>query len=113
MKSKPPVMRGQKNNYIAKRKAISDAILYRERDFTRQFMIDAAVLAVHRTFGAGQKRIQDFYADMHDVLMEMASLTHEDYKGDKNLVYMKAKIDEALEPLLGDLFKPYDERYGG
>lgn len=113
MKNKPPVMRGQKNNYIAKRKAVSDAILYRERDFTRQFMLDAAVLAAHRTFGAGQKRIQDFYADLHDVLMEMAGLTLDDAKGDKDLVYMKAKLDEALEPLLGDLFKPYDERYGG
>lgn len=72
MKNKPPVMRGQKNNYMAKRKAVSDAILYRERDFTRQFMLDAAVLAAHRTFGAGQKRIQDFYADMHDDIVKIS-----------------------------------------
>jgi hypothetical protein len=112
-KKQPPLIRKSGSNYIAARQILTAHQLHRDRAFTRQFMIDAAVLAAHRTFGAGPKRIQDFYADLHEVLMEMADLTLEDAESDKDLVYMKTKLDEALEPLLGENFRPYDERYGG
>lgn len=113
MKNKPPTMKKHGSSYLAVRSAVSETVLRRERNFTRQFMIDAAVLAVHRTFGTGPKRMQDFYVDLHEVMQEMATMICTDSRADKDLEYSKAKLDEALRPLLGVNFHPYDERYGG
>lgn len=110
-KRKPPVIPGNSMKYIHVRNSIKQSELSFQRNFARQFVIDAACLAVHDTFGAGEKRMADFLLSLHENLMKMADLTLEDAQDDKSLVYMKAKLDEALKPILGINFKPYDERY--
>ena len=101
---------GRNNLIMASRTAIRNEIRA-DRNFTRQFVTDAAVLAVHDVFGAGEKRVADFLVALNDNLMKMSEITLEDAKDDSSIVYMKAKMDEALKPLLGRNFQPYDERY--
>lgn len=112
-KKKPPKLPGGGVKYVNVRNVVSQKEIAFRQHFARQFVIDAAVLAAHETFGAGEKRINDFYCCLHEKLMEMAKVTLEDSKDDKELVYMKDKLDEALKPLMGANFRPYDERYGG
>ena len=39
-------------------------------------------------------------------------MTNEDADGDREIEYTKAKIDGALQRILGEAFRPWDERYG-
>ncbi len=110
-KRKPPRLPGGGRTFVPVQAMVNDREKAYQRNFARQFVVDAAVLAAHDTFGAGPKRMQEFYACLHSKLMEMSELILEDAKDDKELVYMKTKLDEALKPLLGQNFRPYDERY--
>jgi hypothetical protein len=57
---KQPMIRRTGGGYIVTRQVCSENEKRFDRNFTRQFCEDAAILAVHKTFGAGEKRIRDF-----------------------------------------------------
>lgn len=112
-KRKPPRLPGNggKNKMLMVNRAVKKEELSFNRRFTQQFVTDAAVLAVHDVFGAGEKRVTDFLVALDKRLMQMAESVLEDSKDDAQIEYTKAKLDEALKPLMGKNFRPYDERY--
>ena len=110
-KRKPPKLPGGGKKYANVQAAVNRHELIYQRHFARQFVLDAAVLAAHDVFGAGEKRMYDFYASMHEWLQKISEMILEDAQDDKEIVYSKDKLDEALKPLLGQNFRPYDERY--
>lgn len=110
-KRKPPKLPGGGKNFVNVQAKINRDELNFQRNFTRQFVVDAAVLAAHETFGAGEKRIADFLDSLYKTLDQIADMALADAKDDKTIIYTKDKLDEALKPLLGVNFQPYDERY--
>lgn len=110
-KRKPPRLPGGGKTYVNVQNQVTQSTLNFHRHFARQFVEDAAILAVHETFGAGEKRIADFLNCLYQTLDEMSDMTLNDSKDDKKLVYSHEKLDEALKKCMGANFKPYEERY--
>ena len=79
-----------------------------ERHVSRQLMTDAAMIAVHKVFGAGQKRCTEFHWELCKTYEEMAKICAEDTK---DMEYTKAVVDRKLKEILGDDMQPWDERY--
>lgn len=80
--------------------------------FAIQMGMDAGVLAVNEVFGAGEKRAAEFCQVYNRIVNEIAEMTDEDARGDKEIAYTKAKVDQGLKRILGDRFHPWEERYG-
>lgn len=76
-----------------------------------QMCLDAAMIAANDVFKMGPTRCPDFAVAFSEALTEIAELTMEDQKDDKNLWYTKAKVDERLKQICGDHFQPWEERY--
>lgn len=79
-----------------------------ERHVSRQLMTDAAMIAAHKVFGAGQKRCTEFHWELCKTYEEMAKICSEDTK---DMEYTKAVVDRKLKEILGDDMQPWDERY--
>ena len=109
-KRKPPRLPGGGRTFVPVQAMVNDREKAYQRNFARQFVTDAACLAVHDTFGAAEIGQEKFLASLGYWLMEMSELTLEDAKDDKDLVYMKTKLDEALKPILGNGRDVPDER---
>lgn len=82
-----------------------------ELAFARQMTADFFCIAIRRAFGFGPKRQKV----LHDVVMavsdEYHSLIEADYKSDKELWYLQAKLDGEVKECFGDAFVPYSGRY--
>lgn len=110
-KRKPPKLPGGGKTFVNVQNQVNERTLEIHRLFARQFAEDAAILAVHETFGAGEKRIAEFLDCFYQTINEMSDMTLEDSKDDKACVYSHEKLDEALKKCMGVNFKPYEERY--
>ena len=111
-KRKPPKMRGgAKNKIVQVQSSVNRHELVFQRYFARQFVLDAATLAANEVFGAGELRQSDFYVSINKWLVEISEMILDDSKSDQEIVYSKQKLDEALKPLMGRNFQPYDQRY--
>lgn len=104
-------MRSKGQTFAQAQSQINSQVLRYNRHFAKQFVVDCAVIAANETFGAGAKRAPEYLDTLYRVMDELADLTLSDAKDDKEVLYMKAKLDERLKPLLGENFVPYDERY--
>ena len=86
----------------------------RDRLFTMQWCADAAILAANEVFKRRGDKLVEVALTMQRYSQEIASLTLEDAKNDKEIEYTKAKVDKALKDILPEeRFQPWDERYGG
>ena len=86
----------------------------RDRLFTMQWCADAAILAANEVFKRKGDKLVEFALAMQRYSQEIAGLTLEDAKDDKDIEYTKAKVDAALKDILPEeRFQPWDERYGG
>ena len=79
-----------------------------ERHVSRQLMTDAAMIAAHKVFGAGQKRCTEFHRELCKTYEEMAKICAEDTK---DMEYTKSVVDRKLKEIFGDSVQPWDERY--
>ena len=84
----------------------------RDRAFTMQWCADAAILAANEVFKRRGEKLVEFALAMQRYSQEIASLTLDDAKNDKEIEYTKAKVDKALKDILPEeRFQPWDERY--
>ena len=81
------------------------------RYFTMQWCADAAILAANEVFQRKGKKLVEFHNAFIKYAHEIAEMTLDDAKGDRDLEYTKAKIDERMQELLGEDFQPWEERY--
>lgn len=79
-----------------------------ERHVSMQLMADAAMIAAHKVFGAGQKRCTEFHWELCKTYEEMAKICAEDTK---DMEYTKSVVDRKLKEIFGDSVQPWDERY--
>lgn len=101
-----------RNEYLRKLQIQKTAARRRQILFTVQWCCDAAVLAANEVFHRRGEKLAEFAQKFSDYAGEIAALTLEDAKSDREMEYTKIKMDERLKLLLGDAFQPWDERYG-
>lgn len=99
------------NAYLLHLQAQKAAEMKRQRLFTIQWCADAAILAANEVFHRKGEKLVEFYNAFVKYSHEIAEMTIEDAKDDKGISYTKGKLDAALQELLGDDFRPYEERY--
>lgn len=100
-----------KNAYLAKLQAQKAFEMEQTRVFTMLWCADAAILAANEVFKRKGDKLVEFAKIMERYSQEIAKITLEDAKADKDIEYTKAKVDERLKAILGDSFQPWDERY--
>ena len=101
----------KKSGYLARQQAQRAHDLKWHRLFTIQWCADAAVLAAHDVFQRKGEKLVEFYNAFVKYAHEIADMTLADAKDDKSIEYTKGKVDRQLEELLGDNFRPWEERY--
>ena len=101
-----------KNNYA---KVMQAKIREHDRAlrlFTMQWCADAAILAARDVFQRKGDKLAEFGEKFFEYAQQIAEMTLEDADGDKEIQYVKYKVDEALKSALGDKhFVPWEERY--
>lgn len=76
--------------------------------FTRQNMMDVAMLVLNEEFGFGEDRLHRFAIKMQDKYGDYADI----WNGDtKDVVYAREVMDRALAKICGKHFVPWDKRY--
>lgn len=100
-----------KNAFLEKIRLEKELELERARIITMQWCADAAVLAANDVFKRKGEKIVEFVKSMERYSQEIAHLTIEDAKADKNIEYTKSVVDERLKTILGEHFQPWEERY--
>lgn len=100
-----------KSGFLAKMQAQKAADIKFHRYFAIQWCADAAILAAHEVFQRKGKKLVEFHNAFIRYAHEIANMTIDDAKGDKTLEYTKVKLDEQLQAILGEDFRPWDERY--
>ena len=76
-----------------------------------QMCLDAAMIAANEVFNMGPTRAKTFADAFSSALKEIATMTVQDGKSDKQLWFTKAKLDERLKQICGENFQPREERY--
>ncbi len=100
------------NAYLLKMQIKKELEMQKARLFTIQQCKDMLLIAAHDAFGFGPARLKRL-SDAYDAaFMDYANLTLTDAETDKELWYMKGKIDEELRRICGEHFVPWEERYG-
>lgn len=99
------------NAYLLKLQAQKAFELKQHRLFTIQWCADAAILAAHEVFQRRGDKMVEFYNTFVKYTHEIAEMTMADAKDDKELAYTKGKLDRQLQYILGDAFRPWEERY--
>lgn len=102
---------GKPNAYLEKLKAQKAQEMHHARLFTIQWCADAAVLAANEVFQRKGEKLVEFMEAFMRYSDEIATMTLDDAKDDKSIEYTKAKLDARLQELLGDAFRPWEERY--
>lgn len=78
---------------------------------SKQFLEDCMMIAINRVFhrkGAIMEEVRKEYQKIYDELAWMLFVDGED---DEDFWYTKEKVDRQLREIMGDNFKPWDERY--
>lgn len=76
---------------------------------TLQMCEDAAVIALNNVLGIGHDRALIFIQAFREELNDIAKKALED--DDKDIIYIRTKIDQRLQSILKEDFRPWDERY--
>lgn len=97
----------------AKYKAKYEAKKRAEMDMLMQMGQDAAMIATNDVLHLGPGRAEAFCLAYIDAMNDMARLTVDAQKDDKEFVYAKEKIDQRIRAIVGEKnFAPWEERYG-
>ena len=78
-----------------------------QRLFTIQQCEDMMLSTLGQDFGFGPKRAMEAL----DAFRAFAQLCVEDAGGDQEIAYTKESIDRELRRIMGDGFRPWEERY--
>lgn len=103
---------GKPNAYLIKMQAQKAAEIRYQRRFTIQWCADAAILAAHEVFQRKGPKLVEFYNSFVKYSNDIAEMALADAKDDKDMDFTKGKLDSILKDLLGDGFRPWEERYG-
>lgn len=105
-------MSNKPNAFLRRISAQHEADLRFTRQFALQWGLDAAIIAANRVFHRRGDKLVEFATVLNEIIQEIATITVDDAKGDKSIVYTKDKVDKNLREILGDEnFTPWDERY--
>lgn len=101
----------KRNDFLAriaegKREAQSLGQYFNERQ-----ALDCMILTLNRDFGFGPERVGRFLDAYIATRRELAELTMEDHRQDKDFWYAKDKVDKALRSACGEDYPDWDERY--
>ena len=99
----------KKNGLVDRIAQIRKETFFTTQHFTRQFCYDCMSVALNREFGFGAERLMRFNAAMVEMYGEYADLWNTDTA---DVEYSKATMDAALKQIYGDLFLPWEIRYG-
>ena len=99
----------KKNGLVDRIAQIRKETFLNSQHFTRQLVLDQAAIILNRDFGFGAERLQRFNAAMVEIYGEYADLWNTDTA---DVEYSKATMDAALKQIYGDLFLPWEIRYG-
>ena len=99
----------KKNGLVDRIAQIRKETFLNSQHFTRQLVLDQAAIILNRDFGFGAERLQRFNAAMVEIYGEYADLWNADTA---DVEYSKATMDAALKQIYGDLFLPWEVRYG-
>lgn len=81
------------------------------KGFTVQQSLDMAIIALHNEFHFGPKMVRRFEDAFLETFKAYARMCVLDGADDPEIVYTKAKVDQALQAACGDNIRPFDERY--
>lgn len=81
------------------------------KGFTVQQCLDVARIALHEEFHFGPKMNARFEASFLEIFTAYAQMCLEDAEDDPEIVYTKAKFDEALSTACGEDTLPFEVRY--
>lgn len=87
------------------------------RLITQQWTFDMVTIALGRLgWARSEVRMAQLDAMMMEVTREYSALAEDELRAEKKcknpeFIYMKTKLDEELKAIVGDLFKPYEQRY--
>ena len=82
-----------------------------QRLFTIQQCDDMMLITLGQDFGFGPKRAMVAMLPFRETYRSFAQLCVEDADGDQELAYTKESIDRELRRIMGDGFRPWEERY--
>lgn len=100
------------NPMLAAFEAKLEARYMRKLRIANQMGLDAALIAANEVLGLGAGRAEKFMTAYIDAMNKMANMMVEDGETDPDLDWSTATIDKRLRAIVGDSFRPWDERYG-
>ena len=103
----------KQNPILAAYEAKLEARYRRKLHIANQMGLDAALIAANEVLGLGPGRAQKFGEAYINTINEMARMISDDGQDDPRLDWSTATIDKRLSAIMGDGFRPWDERYGG
>lgn len=101
------------NPMLAKIQAKHEQDLRFQRLFTIQQCDDMMLIAANAALGLGADRLKKLEETYWQVFREYAELAVSDGKDDPDIIYTRAKVDQKLQQIMGENFRPWEERYGG
>lgn len=101
----------KKNPLLAQIEARHQAELKFSRLFTVQQSKDMMLIAANEAFGFGPERSKVLSDAFDRVFQEYALATMEDAKYDKDIWFIREKLDQKLKSICGEHFVPWEERY--
>ena len=99
------------NPMLARLDARHQAELRAQRLFTIQQCADMMLIALNDAFGFGADRLHKLEEAYFAVFEEYAKMAIEDGRSDPDIEYTRAKVDAKLAQIMGEWFRPWDERY--
>lgn len=82
-----------------------------QRLFTIQQCEDMMIITLGQDFGFGPKRAMEALDAFRETFRSFARLCVEDAGGDQEIAYTKETIDRELRRIMGEGFRPWEERY--
>lgn len=101
----------KRSGYIQRIQRDVNRQLSESRSIHTQMCLDAAMIAANEVFNMGPTRAKAFADAFSSSLNEIATMTVQDGKSDKQLWFTKTKLDERLKQICGENFQPWEERY--
>lgn len=98
----------KKSGFLQRLQAERDRSNRETMRFTRQTMMDVAMVALNSEFGFGEDRLARFAQRVHDVYCEYADVWNED---NDDTEVAREKLDRKLKQICGSHFQPWEERY--
>lgn len=100
------------NAYLARQKMRHDMDMRYQREFTIQQCGDMMLIALNDAFGFGADRLHKMEEVYSDVFREYAEMAIADGRDDPSIEYTRAKLDAKLKQIMGEYFRPWEDRYG-